>query len=113
MKEKFLVINAGSSSLKFTLYNALDNTEIVNGIVEKIGEKGSSYTLKYNEKKMPDLYGLSIEQAKSKLAEYGLVVGNIYSVSGSTSKGTVIAQSVLPESTINSSITSIDIYVSS
>jgi len=51
MCEKYLIINAGSSSLKFTLYDASDNTEIVKGNVEKIGEKGSFYTLKYDGKK--------------------------------------------------------------
>lgn len=69
--------------------------------------------IKYNEKKMPDLYGLSIEQAKQKLAEYGLVVGNVYGVANGAPKGTVISQSVLPETPIKSGIISIDIYVSS
>ena len=48
MKEKYLVINAGSSSLKFSLYEMPDSKEIVNGIVEKIGSNDSSYTIKYN-----------------------------------------------------------------
>ena len=69
--------------------------------------------IKYNEKKMPDLYGLSIEQAKSKLAEYGLVIGNIYGVANGAPKGSVISQSILPETPINSGMSSIDIYVSS
>ena len=42
MKEKYLIINAGSSSLKFSLYEMPENIEIVNGIVEKIGEGDSS-----------------------------------------------------------------------
>ena len=48
MKEKFLVINAGSSSLKFSLYEMPETKEIVNGYVEKIGNQDSFYTLKYN-----------------------------------------------------------------
>lgn len=52
MKEKYLIINAGSSSLKFSLYEMPDNIEIVNGIVEKIGEGDSSYTLKFNGQKV-------------------------------------------------------------
>ena len=52
MKEKYLIINAGSSSLKFSLYEMPDNIEIVNGIVEKIGEGDSSYTLKFNGQKI-------------------------------------------------------------
>ena len=51
MKEKFLVINAGSSSLKFSLYEMPEKTELVNGYVEKIGSEDSFYTLKYNGKK--------------------------------------------------------------
>ena len=52
MKEKFLVINAGSSSLKFSLYSMPEAKEIVNGYIEKIGYLDSSYTLKYDGKKI-------------------------------------------------------------
>ncbi|MBQ8140075.1 MAG: PASTA domain-containing protein [Clostridia bacterium] len=68
---------------------------------------------KYNERLVPDLYGLSIEEAREKLAEYGLVCGNIYAVANGAPKGTVIAQSPLPSSQINSETVSVDIYVSS
>ena len=51
MSEKFLIINAGSSSLKFSLYDMPDAREIVNGYVEKIGNQDSFYTLKYNGQK--------------------------------------------------------------
>ena len=51
MKEKYLVINAGSSSLKFSLYNMPESKEIVNGYIEKIGKNDSSYTLKYGKHK--------------------------------------------------------------
>ena len=52
MKEKYLVINAGSSSLKFSLYEMPEATEIVNGYVEKIGKDDSFYTLKFNGQKV-------------------------------------------------------------
>lgn len=58
MNEKYLAINAGSSSLKFSLFEVVvvDGTpkeiELVNGIVEKIGDIDSSYTLKFNGKKV-------------------------------------------------------------
>ena len=52
MKEKFLVINAGSSSLKFSLYTMPEAKEIVNGYFEKIGYLDSSYILKYNDEKI-------------------------------------------------------------
>ena len=42
---KILVINAGSSSLKFSLYNMPETIEIVNGYIEKIGNQDSFYTL--------------------------------------------------------------------
>lgn len=52
MHEKYLVINAGSSSLKFSLYEMPENVEIVNGLIERIGEEGSCYTLKANGEKI-------------------------------------------------------------
>ena len=52
MKEKYLVINDGSSSLKFSLYEMPESREIVNGYIEKIGKSDSFYTLKYDSKKI-------------------------------------------------------------
>lgn len=51
MEEKYLIINAGSSSLKFTLYEMPSAKEIVNGYIQKIGEGDSFYELKYDGKK--------------------------------------------------------------
>ena len=51
MNKKFLIINAGSSSLKFSLYDMPEKTEIVNGYIEKIGNQDSFYTLKYSGQK--------------------------------------------------------------
>ena len=51
MEDKYLIINAGSSSLKFSLYEMPSAKEIVNGYVQKIGEGDSFYELKYNGKK--------------------------------------------------------------
>ena len=50
MDKKILIINAGSSSLKFSLYDMPEANEIVNGYVEKIGNQDSFYTLKFNGK---------------------------------------------------------------
>ena len=52
MNEKYLIINAGSSSLKFSLYEVPEVKEIVNGCVEKIGEQDSFYILKYKDRKI-------------------------------------------------------------
>ena len=51
---KIISINAGSSSLKFQLFN-MDNEEvIVSGLFERIGIDGSCYTLKYNGEKLTE-----------------------------------------------------------
>lgn len=53
MQDKYLIVNAGSSSLKFTLYSMNEDTytkQIVKGLVEKIGESDSFYSLKFNGK---------------------------------------------------------------
>ena len=52
MQEKYLVINAGSSSLKFSLFDAETEKELVNGYVEKIGNPDSFYTLNFNGQKI-------------------------------------------------------------
>ena len=44
---KILVINCGSSSIKFQFYSLADNRILAKGIVEKIGMKGSF--LKYEK----------------------------------------------------------------
>ena len=46
---KILSINAGSSSLKFTLFDMKDETVIASGLFERIGIDGSNYYIKYNE----------------------------------------------------------------
>lgn len=49
---KIMSINAGSSSLKFSLFN-MDNKEVlISGLFERIGIEGSCYTLKYEDYKI-------------------------------------------------------------
>ena len=50
--EKYLVINAGSSSLKFSLYNMPEEKELINGYIERIGLKDSCWTLKIEGSKI-------------------------------------------------------------
>lgn len=51
---KIISINAGSTTLKFQLFN-MDNEEvIVKGLFERIGIDGSQYTLKYNGEKIEE-----------------------------------------------------------
>lgn len=49
---KILSINAGSSSLKFTLFELPEKETIANGVFEKIGLDDSFYTIKYNGEKI-------------------------------------------------------------
>ena len=60
MNDKFLIVNAGSSSLKFSLYG--ENKEIVNGCIEKIGEEGSLWTIKTTDQKISKLEGITTHQ---------------------------------------------------
>ena len=48
---KILSVNAGSSSLKFTLMNMPEKTVVASGLFEKIGIEGSCYTIKFNGEK--------------------------------------------------------------
>ncbi len=66
----------------------------------------------YVSKTMPDLYGLSLEEAKQKLREYGIVIGTIIPVSSATPEGTVVSQTPAPGTPITSSVISVDVYVS-
>ena len=49
---KIISINAGSSSLKFSLYNMVDETVIASGLFERIGIEGSQCTIKFNGEKI-------------------------------------------------------------
>ena len=49
---KILSVNAGSSSLKFTLYEMPEEKAIINGYFERIGSEESFYTIKYNGEKI-------------------------------------------------------------
>ena len=49
---KILAVNAGSSSLKFTLIELQEKKVLANGLFEKIGIPGSCYTIKYNGEKI-------------------------------------------------------------
>ena len=51
MSDKYLAINCGSSSLKFSLYEMPNEIEIISGYVEKIGYEDSFWTIKINGNK--------------------------------------------------------------
>ena len=49
---KILAVNAGSSSLKFQLYEMPGEKVLINGYVEKIGLEDSFWTIKINGEKI-------------------------------------------------------------
>ena len=48
---KILSVNAGSSSLKFTLFEMPEGKELIGGYFEKIGFEDSFYNIKINGEK--------------------------------------------------------------
>ncbi len=67
----------------------------------------------FSEKKVPDLYGLTLEEARERLAEVGLVCGEIYSVQSGAGETTIVSQSIAAGTPITSGVVSVDVYVSS
>ena len=51
---KIMSLNAGSSSLKFSLFEMTDESVLVSGQFERIGSDGSGYTFKYNGQKITE-----------------------------------------------------------
>lgn len=49
---KILCVNAGSSSLKFQLYEMPEEKDLINGYIEKIGEEDCYWTIKINGEKI-------------------------------------------------------------
>lgn len=92
-------------SQEFSPYTVLDKGTAIN-ITVSLGRTAS-------EKTVPELYGLTVEEAKRKLAEVGLVVGGIYSVSSGAPSGTVITQTPIAGTPITASLISVDLFVSS
>lgn len=82
-------------------------------------EKGSEISFSVSagqsflEKTVPSLYGLTLDEARERLADCGLVLGNVYAAPSYEKKGTVVAQSPSAGSVISSALVSVDIYVGS
>ena len=75
---KILAVNAGSSSLKFTLIELPERKEIANGLFEKIGINGSSYTIKYNGEKVQKEvelkdHSVAVEILMNELVDMGII----------------------------------------
>ena len=59
--EKYLVINGGSSSLKFSMYEMPSEKLLINGYFEKIGFEDSFWTIKINGEKAEVVDSYSFE----------------------------------------------------
>ena len=75
---KILTVNAGSSSLKFTLFEMPEEKVIASGLFEKIGLNGSSYTIKYNGEKITQEYDLkdhsvAVKKLMNELISLGII----------------------------------------
>lgn len=64
---KILAINAGSSSLKFQLFEMPKETVITKGIVERIGLSESSFSITINDEKQIDLVSIPDHSAAVRL----------------------------------------------
>ena len=61
---KILSVNCGSSSLKFKMYEMPEENVLISGLFERIGEKGSCYSIKLNGEK----YSKEVELPNHKVA---------------------------------------------
>ena len=50
---KLLIVNCGSSSLKYSLFNTADEARVVRGSVERIGSEGVKHTCRVGDKDVP------------------------------------------------------------
>lgn len=83
---KIMSINAGSSSLKFSLFDMASEEVLISGLFERIGIEGSCYTLKYKgdkikvETELPD-HAVAVKILIEKLLELQ-VISNIEEIEG-------------------------------
>ena len=78
---KILSVNAGSSSLKFQMYEMPEETVLISGVFERIGLDNSFYTIKINGEKIKkdatlssheDAVNILIKELlENKVIEYG------------------------------------------
>lgn len=75
---KILSVNAGSSSLKFTLLNMPEEEVIASGLFEKIGLNDSSYTIKYQGEKIKkecllENHSVAVEKLIAELIDLNII----------------------------------------
>ena len=76
---KVIAVNAGSSSLKFQLFEMDDETVITSGVVERIGLEDSIFTIKYNGEKDVKTMGIPTHKEAVALLLETLIEKNIVS----------------------------------
>lgn len=79
MENKYLVINCGSSSLKFSLYSMPSEEVIAKGYIEKIGNEDSFWNISYNDKKISGAKWLknhtdAVNVMIAELVNHGIIV---------------------------------------
>jgi len=74
---KILTVNAGSSSLKFSLFCLPEEQELVNGYFERIGTDGSFYTLKIGSQKLKKELAIADHLAAIEVVKQELISNNI------------------------------------
>ncbi|PGF09984.1 acetate kinase [Bacillus pseudomycoides] len=75
---KIIAINAGSSSLKFQLFEMPSETVLTKGLVERIGLEDSIFTITVNGEKQTEVtsipnHGVAVNILLNKLTENGIV----------------------------------------
>ncbi len=78
MAKKVIAINAGSSSLKFQLFDMPEETVITKGLVERIGLKDSVFTISVNgekNEKITDIpnHEVAVKMLLDKLTGFGII----------------------------------------
>ena len=74
---KILSVNAGSSSLKFTLFEMPEEKELISGVFERIGIDSSFYTIKFNGEKIKKEVELKDHKAAFELLVKELIDNKI------------------------------------
>ena len=75
---KILAVNAGSSSLKFRLYEMPEEKVLMKGMFERIGYPGSGYSIRIGEEKHQEEvplkdHGEAVSLLIEELLKYGLI----------------------------------------
>ncbi len=83
---KIMSINAGSSSLKFSLFDMSKEVVLISGVFERIGIEGGCYTLKYKGEKIKvehelDSHSTAVKILLEKLIELN-VISNLEEIEG-------------------------------